>query len=239
MTRSKIQLIKTDRTWSTISSLIRSFHISLSCFLTKISNKQNMSNKHINLGSSWQWTGCGLESVPWSVLTPILISCTIFKSIIMWVNMSLDFTLPSFFRLHPFGSIYIFHTKQVFKVLPNKDQTHIYPNCSQKKNKKTKYRKIKITQHMRRSNLFAIEHVRSSSQDGFHTTRVFEVHKAKPTRLSRRWVHDNYTVQHFSKPTEVLQQRCWQHTRPPIYANRLTVPKNWLTIFIHMHPLPM
>ena len=135
MTRSKIQLIKTDRTWSTISSLIRSFHISLSCFLTKISNKQNMSNKHINLGSSWQWTGCGLESVPWSVLTPILISCTIFKSIIMWVNMSLDFTLPSFFRLHPFGSIYNFTPNKCLKSYLTKIKLTFTQTVLKKKNK--------------------------------------------------------------------------------------------------------
>jgi len=65
---------------------------------------------------------------------------------------------------------------------------------------------------MQSPNLFAIEHMRSSSKNHFHTTRVFEVHKAKAAWLSRCWVHDNHAVQHFPKPAEVLQQRCWQNT---------------------------
>ena len=53
--------------------------------------------------------------------------------------------------------------------------------------------------------------MRPSSKHGFHTTRVFKVHKSKAARLSCSWVHDDHTVQHFSKPAEVLMQRCWQH----------------------------
>ena len=86
---------------------------------------------------------------------------------------------------------------------------------------------------MQRPNLFAVEHVRSRSKHCLHTTRIFEVHKAEAARLARCWVHDHNTVKHFSKPAEVLQQRCLQQTNSITFDDKSTAAKRQAGTMTH------